>query len=346
MITFKSLKKAFGKALVVTCLALPVMQLLVLNPFEQVADFSISDFYIRTANRIRPTTLFNDVVVISVDNLSRLEIANIAERADFLGAKVVALDVFMNWSTDYDKEVVSALSMCDNLILPSSLTESYVSPVFSEIEGAKYGYVNLECSWDGAKIRRFDTRTGDSRSFAAAACDCNDIKSGIIRYDSKDFEIISPEELCAELVRNKIVFLGNLNDFSDCHPTPIGVLPGVMIHAFIARTIIDNNSPHVRSNVVGLLFSMFFTVFITTLLLLFFNGVPFQNNLATFLVQIVFSFVLYLVGAILFCSFDYYADISIIILMIATIPLVYESLVLVKGAYLKIRSKVIIKRKK
>ena len=314
------------KALATTILAIPAVYLLILNPFEKTSDFAMSDFYIRTANRTRPTTLCKDIVILSVDNLSRKEIATIAQLADSNGAKSVALDVFMKWKTEDDYYVINALSSCHNLILPSSLTDEMSSPVFNEITNAQYGYTNLECNWEGAKIRTFSSKTSSLQSFAAAACDSKGDTNGIIRYDCKDFEILYPEDICAESVQGKIVFIGNLNDFSDCHPTPIGVLPGVLIHAFIARTILDSNSPKPISKTIDYLIAIII-VFSFALLHSFNNAI--DGDFANFLsrcIQFFLLYVLYMSGAILFINHNIYSDLSLIIILVAAMLWAYDML--------------------
>ena len=54
------------KALATTLLAVPAVYILILNPFENMADFSMAVFYIRTANRTRLTTLCKDNVILSL----------------------------------------------------------------------------------------------------------------------------------------------------------------------------------------------------------------------------------------------------------------------------------------
>lgn len=311
-------------ALFITTLAVPAMYLLVLNPFENKADFSMSDFYIRTANRTKATTISNDIVILAVDNLSRLEIAQVAEKADFFGAKSVAIDVFMNWETENDNEVIKSLSSCDNLILPSSLTDSVFSPVYEKIQNAKYGYTNLECKWEGAKIRTFSTETSNITSFAAAACNNKNPTKGIIRYDCKDFDIISPENINPQTVQGKIVFIGNLNDFSDCHPTPIGVFPGVMIHAFIARTIIESNSPKPLPKVWDILLSLII-VFLIAFIHSIFNKI--DSDLANFvsrILQPILLFFFYFTGSVLFIKYNIYANLSLLTLLIAAMLFVFD----------------------
>lgn len=316
--------KLWIRALATTFLAIPAIYILVLNPFENTTDFAMSDFYIRTANRTRPTTVCKDVVILAVDNLSRKEIALSAKKADSLGARTIALDIFMNWKTDDDNDVINSLSSCKNLILPSSLTDEMTSPVFQEIANVQYGYTNLECDWVGAKIRTFSTEKTNARSFAAVACGSNDIIDAIIRYDCKDFEIIYPEELCTDAVNGKIVLIGNINDFSDCHPTPIGVLPGVMIHAFIARTIIDNNIPRPISRSMICLIAVFI-VYLFAFIHSFNNSI--DGDYANFLsriIQFLLLYFLYMSGAILFNRYNIYFDLSFIIILVAAMLWVYD----------------------
>jgi len=333
--------KNWIKALIITCLAVPTMQVLVLNPFEQAADFSMSDFFIRTSNKVHPSIVLNQVAIVSVDDLSRLEIAQVVEKVDYCGAKVVALDVFMNWNTDDDNEVVRSLSSCENLILPSSLTDNVLSPVFQKVNGAVYGYTNLECNWPGAQIRTFSAGDNDMLSFAAAACDYkNPDLSGIIRYDCRDIEIIYPQEVSFETVQGKIVFVGNINDFSDCHPTPVGVLPGVMIHAYIARTLLENCTPKPLSKPICIILS-FVLIYLLTLMHSYNNDI--DSDFANFimrLVQLLVSIALYFVGAILFIRFNCYADISLVLLYIAAMLLVFDVIYGFISIYILIKKKI------
>lgn len=320
--------KKLLKAILITLIAIPFMYLLVIDPSKHNGDFALSDFYLRSSQRMHSTVCPSDVVILSVDKLSRLEIAEVVEKVDYLGARSVAMDVFMDFSTPDDPEVVAALSSCEHLILPSSLTEPFQSPVFSQLPDKTYGYTNLPCAAPGGIIRSFSIREGNDVSFAAAACGKAEGKDGIIRYDGYDFDILYPEDIKRESVAGKIVFVGNLNDFSDSHPTPAGTLPGVLIHAYVCQTILDGSTP--RECPGWLLFLIAFLIG-TGMLWCKMRIAAFDGSIASLTIrigQLVLLLVFYLVGVAFLVYKGLYVDFSLSFLMIAACMLVAD---IIKG---------------
>ena len=310
-------------ALAITAIAVPLMWLLVLNPFEHKADFALSDFYIRTAVRMRPARLDPHIVVVSVDGLSRLEIAETAEKADLLGAASIGLDVFMNGSTPDDEEVLASLSSCEHLVLPASLTEAFPNSLFHALPDAVSGYVNLETSVDGGVVRTYGGAYSGVQSFASLVCG-QEGSGGIIRFDGVDFEVLTPDELNADNMEGKVVFLGNLNDFSDCHSTPVGTLSGVIIHAYIARTILDGCTPKPLPS--ALLFALSFLIVFLFVWLhaTVSSGIKDLSNFTIRIGQLVLLLILYIAGAGLFARHGIYADFSLTLLLVASAMLVYD----------------------
>ncbi|MCR5071054.1 MAG: CHASE2 domain-containing protein [Bacteroidales bacterium] len=327
--------KRFLLALGITVVAVPLMWVLVLNPFEHEADFALSDFYTRTAQRMHPVRLDSNIVVIGVDSLSRLEIAQAAEMADFLGAAAVGLDVFMNGSTPDDAEVLAALASCDHLVLPSSLTEKLPDSIFPALADTPCGYVNLESSVDGGIVRSYGTERNGFQGFAAAVCGQSG-PGGIIRYDGVDFDVLKPDEMSEAGIEGRFVFIGNINDFSDCHPTPVGTMPGVMIHAYTARTILDGCTPKPLSKAL-----QFAIAFVIVFLLIWLHSCVSAkiSDLANFTIrigQLILLLVLYIVGAGQFANHGIYADFSLTLLLVASAMVVYD---LVYGIIALVRKK-------
>lgn len=67
-----------------------------------------------------------------------------------------------------------------------------------------------------------------------------------IAFASRTFPIIEFDEILdnADLIRNKIVLVGKVNDSGDMHVTPLSnFMPGIMIHAYCTSTLLDNSSP-------------------------------------------------------------------------------------------------------
>lgn len=315
--------------------AILFMFFFVVDPFEHVADFEMSDFYLRTSARMRPTVLSKDIVILSVDHLSRPGIAKAVERADFLGASAVALDVFFNGDTEYDNDIAEALSSCEHLVLPSSLTESFYSPVFDKLKDTPRGFTNLECKKDGGIIRSFRVEQAGNFSLPAIASGKTCSRDGIIRYDGVEFDILLPEQMTEKDVAGKIVFVGNVNDFSDCHSTPMGTMSGVVIQAYICQTLISGNAPKEWPG--WLMFIIAYIIEVIVLLCYIrISDIDEENpdvggdlaDMAIRFGQILLLVLLYMSGVAIFVYFGNYADFSLSLLMVAAALFVFD---MVKG---------------
>lgn len=322
--TVKIILQTLVRALLGTIPAFLLAWLLLLNPFEHEADFALSDFYIRTANRTSPSLLHPNIVVVGVDGLNRMEIAHVTSLIDALGARVVALDVFMNDSSPYDTEVLASLEVCDHLVLPISLTGADSASIFPSLTNARYGYVNLDSAREGGTVRSFTLLRDGMHSFASILAGKNEPVTGLIRFDGVEFDILSPDEINGDAVRGKTVLVGNINDFSDGHMTPVGILPGVLVHAYTARTIMDGCTPRTWSTWIIILIA-----FLTgTLILWQHTLVSLKDgdlgNLCSRVVQICLLLLLYLVGSSLFIRQGVYADFSLPIVLAAAVLLLYD----------------------
>lgn len=322
--TAKIILQTLVRALLGAIPAFFLAWLILLNPFEHEADFALSDFYIRTADRALPSSLHPDIVIVGVDGLNRMEIAHVTSLIDALGAKVVALDVFMNDTSPYDADVLASLEICDHLVLPISLTGADTSSIFSSLTNARYGYVNLDSAREGGTVRSFTLLRDGMQSFASILAGKNEPVTGLIRFDGVEFDILSPDEINGDAVRGKTVLVGNINDFSDGHTTPVGILPGVLIHAYTARTIMDGCTPRPWSTWI-----IFLIAFLTGTLILWQHALVSLKdgdigNLCSRIVQIGLLFLFYLIGSSLFVRQGVYADFSLPIILSAAVLLLYD----------------------
>lgn len=316
-----TLLQSLGRAFLLTCPAVLLAWVIFLNPFEHEADFAMSDFYTRTANRMIQPKLHPEIVILAVDGLSRDEIADVTAKADFLGANIIGLDVFMNTAMPYDEDVLDALGSCGNLVLPSSLTGADKGSIFTSLPNARYGYVNLDSVREGGVVRSYTLSRNGVKSFASVIAEEDYPQSGLIRYEGIEFEILYPDDLRDNAVQGKTVLVGNLNDFSDCHQTPIGVLPGVLVHAYTARTIMDGCTPRPMATWLIILITL-----LTGTLILWQHTLIGGDlaNLCSRIVQVLLLYVLYILGAALYTKWGWYADFSAPILLAAAVLLLYD----------------------
>ena len=319
-------------ALAITLLAFPLTWLLILNPFEREADFALSDFYTRAAARKAQTRLSPDVAVVGVDGLSRLEIARVVEYIDWCEPAAMALDVFMNYPSAADNEVREALSGCGALVLPCNLAEPAQGPLFSQLTPAATGYVNLETAQLGEIVRRFSTGTNGTDSFAAAALKCAGREvtaargKALISFQGREFDVVEAGELSsmAQSLKGKIVLVGNLNDASDCHPTPVGEMAGVLIHAHIVQTLLDGSAPREA----GGFWKVLCALFVCLLLMWAHVGISTVSsdiaNLTLRITQLIMMYLIYLLGSEFFIRAGIYIDFSLTILLVAAASVAYD----------------------
>ena len=324
-------KKSFLIALAITCLAFPVSLLLVLNPFERSADFALSDFYTRAAMRKADPTISKEVVIVGVDGLSRKETADVVAYVDYFKPKVVALDVFMEYPSESDSSVVSVLNECSTLMLPEDLNNPEHGPVYSNVKPAYWGYANLEATQHGAVVRRFCIEKDGKQALAAIAAGRGMTSDsigndGLIVFQGHEFDVIGPEELVklGSSLEGKIVLVGNLSDISDRHPTPIGEMAGVLIHANIIQTIIDGSVP----KEAGRTWCMILAFCISLLLMWAHVRVNHISgeiaNLALRISQLVMLYLIYLAGSLLFIKFGLYVDFALTILLVAAASVAFD----------------------
>ena len=325
------MKKHFFIALAITCLAFPVSLLLVLNPFERSADFALSDFYTRAAMRKAEPTISKEVVIVGVDGLSRKETADVVAFVDYFKPKVVALDVFMEYPSESDSSVVSVLNECSTLMLPEDLNNTEHGPVYSNVKPAYWGYANLEATQHGAVVRRFCIEKDGKQALAAIAAvrgmTSDSIgNGGLIVFQGHEFDVVTPEELAklGASLEGKIVLVGNLSDISDRHPTPIGEMAGVLIHANIIQTIIDGSAPKEAGRAWCLILAFCIS------LLLMWAHVRVSHisgeiaNLALRISQLVMLYLIYLAGSLLFIKFGLYVDFALTILLVAAASVAFD----------------------
>lgn len=325
--------KSILLALGITCLAVPTTLVFLWNPFEHEADFALSDFYTRAAQKQAQMRLSQEVVIVSVDHLSRREIVETASKVVENGASVVALDVFMNTEAEGDEALAATLCKIPSLVAPTALSEDFPYSVFDFVPSASQGYVELSTPSSDKTIRYFLAQNQEQYSFAATAVQRYNGKElplgeKLISFAGMEFEELTPEDLevAPERVKGKIAILGNVNEKTDSHPTPVGLLSGVYIHAFIAQTILDGSAPHQASDVIPYLLA-FILCFLLVLMHNYLNNRRGKSDLANLVLRVA-QFVLllgiYYVGAWMFIRRNLYVDFSVVMLLVASASLVFD----------------------
>lgn len=239
------------------------------SPMEKAADFRFSDFYTLVANSSADASYEKDIAIVPVDGCNRLQIAEAISNIDFCAPAAIGLDIFFTPLPDSDSDpLAEALADCDNLVLPASVTAegkelrishgSYYDSVL--VPSGGFAAINLEEYEDELDNVRefrkgFETADGAVNTLAAAlaaigrpkayrALDGRTHKREEISYSSREFEILTPDEILdnQDKIEGRIVLVGKLQDRGDKHITPLdNHTPGLMIHAYILATIINGD---------------------------------------------------------------------------------------------------------
>lgn len=312
------------------------------KPSTQGNDFQISDIYNNVADSRSIHTLSNDVTVIALDGCNRDEIATLVSDIRSLKPAAMGLDVLFIWEYEGDERLISALDSCSNLVLPvevsdaaDSLRGSYFYP---QLENAHFGAINLDSYSLSQSVRSFwpQLRYGDKvvNSFGSelvsisAPDKYNELlsrskESETISYPSIEFPVLnykdildSPEQFIDD-IQDKVILMGDLNDGSDYHVTPVNVgTPGVLIHAYIIDTIL--NSKYITSTPVWLSWAIAFLVCLIFVAINFFIGEVSSNlgNLVMRILQVVCIYLFFALGCKVFVTRLHYIDFAPTLLMI------------------------------
>ncbi len=318
-------------AIGLVCIAIPFSYLLILNPFEHEADFSLSDFYTKVSVRKSQPRISKDIVIISADGLSRLEIARLARQVDSCGPAAAVVDILMNYPSAEDSQVIEVLSGCRHLVTPYDLYADQAGPVYSYLPNTVQGYANLKSASPEKVIREFRLAEKSHLSMDGAVIklykpDLPLPQQGLIRFDGDEIDLYTPDELekYGEDLKGKIVLIGCIKDFSDCYPTPVGTRPGVLIHASILQTVLTERVPVVANKLLVLIVSILLSI---GLMFLHVHLCTISGDIGNLLLrinQIILLYLIYLCGTMLWHGANIYFDLSLAITLVASASVVYD----------------------
>lgn len=265
------------KALVVTLMALVFSHFVVYDlmsvsyfaPMEKASDFTFGDFYTMIANGRPESYLEDGVIIVPVDDCSDAGLAEVIRKVDSIGPAAVGLDIcFTGVPCAEDSELAAALSACRNLVMPVYAVKeegktkvfhnSYMDTIVDPSGG--FAAVNIQGDPDSHSstrkfLREIKTENGDIFTLPVALVelarpemldalyDQRDDEL-LIRYASIEVDSITPAELdeFGDIIADRIVLVGKINDHSDMHVTPLGNhTPGLLIQALTVATILSGD---------------------------------------------------------------------------------------------------------
>lgn len=271
------LRRTLLKAFVITVIAVvlsyflpgPLTSLGAFIPKEKANDFSFSDFYAIAANDTDAMSADSTVTIIALDNCTRAQMGHAIAFADSSGASAIGIDMIFSPPTGLTCDsIIQAIDSARNVVLPIVLTDPDENNLFTAAEVSyfdsqleiehDYGAVNINGADDGSTTRffkgAFELSNGEHvTSLAAVLAEKHkpgsfqtlldrDNDMEMINFSSRIFNILSPEEMKShpELLKDRIVLMGYVNNPADMHRNPlVNKMPGILIHANIIATIVD-----------------------------------------------------------------------------------------------------------
>ncbi len=202
----------------------------------------------------------NDLLILAIDDESIHAIGNWPWRREVFaqtlsrlsGARAVGVDVAFAEGSLYgpadDAALLAALkTFKEKVVLPVQFDDrgGKVTLPYSLFEDIPAAFVNVRLDSDGI-VRTVATMRGDYESFAKKIARVSDVP-GVFRINyaghaktipTIPFVDVSQGKILASVFKNKTVFIGvTANDLHDTIGTPLGVMPGVEVHANAVATI-------------------------------------------------------------------------------------------------------------
>ncbi|MDE7335788.1 MAG: CHASE2 domain-containing protein [Muribaculaceae bacterium] len=306
-------------------------------------DFNLTDFYHIVADARPMRTLDTDIVLVDIANSEREEITDLLNILSEMRPAAVGLDVVFNEEHADDEALLEAMSRLPNLVMAVGVSEAPgasgafmvddYSYFYPSCRGShKHGVVNFPTKFSGATIRscrpEFIDAAGDTLpSLSVALANLVDPEAvrrlrsrgnevELIDYPSRTFASMSLDEVPdnADKIAGKIVLIGSLAEKEDVHATPVSSdMPGVMIHAYAASSILRGATYKVAGRAVNM------AIAFVLCFLLCYTNISFKSPARALWMRIAQLAVLYLiirVGYYMFIDRQVIIDFSYTLLML------------------------------
>lgn len=248
---------------------------------RSLANFSLKDVYYEYIQEAEAEHSSNIITIVDMSDAYRRDhIASIIEEIASCEPAVLGVDiVFEGWREDtlgseLLMDVISRTT--ENIVFASKLTNgkaekneedklSFATSVhsfFDKTVPITEGFTNVDSDMDGNTLRMFPMtrRCGNNTVYSFTAQVADAYQGNIIgQTNEEDRTVIfsntkiekvhcdSIRENC-ELIKDRIVLLGALNDYMDRHYTPIGRISGVEFQAYAIQTLLEHNDVKTMSN--------------------------------------------------------------------------------------------------
>jgi len=175
---------------------------------------------------------------IAIDLMFQIPQDSIADRVlTNTVANVRDKAIFACMLSDYQKSSCSFKKIKHSFFLDAQYKDWYIDSI-SE------GYANLKNDGTNETVWLYSLveKCGYQRVYSLPAMLLGDYSDEsphtehIINYDKLNIPVYSSDSLTREMIEDKLVIIGAFKNSGDRYDTPLGLLPGMMIHTFIMQS--------------------------------------------------------------------------------------------------------------
>lgn len=313
--------------------------------FELNTDFNSTDFYDNIAYKSQQLPISTDIVIFASDDIPTSEFPEVLRRLRTFAPAGVGLDILFVNKESVSTALIDALDSIPGLVLPVSIdygdsmavgNDVYVQAGSSLLDNVlahkEFGHTGFPRAGSFGLNREFlpSVTLSDSRKIpgisAALAknyrpetvADLTDGSPMRINFKVSKFEEIgydyfmdeSNDDMLDNLIRGRIVLIGDCKSPYDVHQTPIDhKLPGVYLHAHSLATILSGRHIHTLPHWAIVMWGLAFVV-LTCLIYIMRPDADIKRNLMLNGVKFIFILSAIIGGYLIYILTDWTADFS------------------------------------
>lgn len=244
----------------------------------------MTDIYYEIQNSSGVKEINNDIVLVDMTELyDRRKIAACIEDIERCQPKVFVIDLIFerpSFDEEENETLINAIANIKNGVISCKLTDyDSEKDYFKHIRTSFFDGMDADFSWAFSNvisgegygcIRKYsqNEKLGDKTMYSLpymAVCKYmgskpypQSPKQRGIEYSHTDFLTIKHGDVLKNknLIRNKIIILGTINEEADTHITPLGKMAGMKIQAFAMLSSMAHHKVYTASNIISIIIAI------------------------------------------------------------------------------------------
>lgn len=244
------------------------------------SDIEVSDFYNRVRAGGSQKPLDDNIVIVNIDSVfDRGELASLITQVSDAKPKAMCLDVLFDGEKDPESDEMLAIALMStpDMIVSQRYSDADYAPTedFTAIVSpdTKRGMANLTSNKPHGIVREVTPFFGQKNEYPGlAAAILKEVSpegykrlqarggdDEMIRFQPEEYYVAEPQEVWEDpsMLKDKIVFIGTINDPGDLHQTPLSEdYPGVLVQANILSMMMRHDYENAQSDTYNFLLEL------------------------------------------------------------------------------------------